>query len=134
MWTDDVITFRLYEGDHISVDIDAEYSDIAQFRIHVDGVNYDNANGDVDDEVFIRVKNVYKVTPVDAWASETYMFDSENLVFNAGAGILRRVWLRVTSKVGTKAMREKAQRELAELTDIGQNVPLKTDNLARCCE
>lgn len=133
MWTNDVITFRLYEGDYISVDIDAEYDDIAQFRIHVDGVNYDNANGDVDDEVFIRVKNVYKVTPVDAWASETYMFDSENLVFNAGAGILRRVWLRVTSKVGTKAMRQKAQRELAELaTDIGQDVPLKTaDNIAK---
>jgi hypothetical protein len=131
MWTNDKINFRLYEGDYISVDIDKEYDDIAQFRIHVDGVNYDNSNGKVDDEVFIRVKNVYKVTPVDAWASETYMFDSENLVFNAGAGVLRRVWLRVTSKVGTKAMRQKAQRELAELaTDIGTSVPLKTaDNL-----
>lgn len=131
LWSNDKINFRLYEGDYISVDIDKEYDSIAQFRIHVDGVNYDNSNGRVDDEVFIRVKNVYKVTPVDAWASETFMFDSENLVFNAGAGILRRVWLRVTSKVGTKTMRQKAQRELADLaTDIGKNVPLKTaDNL-----
>ena len=132
MWKDDVIHFRLFEGDYISIDIDKEYDDIAQFRIHVDGEDYDNENGKVDDEVFIRVKNVFKVTPVDAWASETYMFDSENLVFNAGASVFRRLWLRVTSKIGTKGMREKAQRELAELaTDIGTTSALKTtDNLA----
>ena len=60
------------------------------------------------------------------------MFDSENLVFNAGASVFRRLWLRVTSKIGTKGMREKAQRELAELaTDIGTTSALKTtDNLA----
>lgn len=131
LWTNDTILFRLFEGDYISIDIDDEHEGIATFKIHVDGEDYTNNNGKVDDEVFIRVKNVFKVTPVDAWASETFMFDSENLVFNAGASVFRRLWLKVTSKIGTKGMRAKAQKELADLaTDIGTTSALKTtDNL-----
>ena len=133
LWKDDEMQFRLFEGDYISIDIDDEHKGIATFKIHVDGEDYNNENGKVDDEVFIRVKNVFKVTPVDAWASETFMFDSENLVFNAGASIFRRIWLKVTSKIGTKGMKAKAKRELAEIaTEIGTTPVLKTtDNLAK---
>tara|TARA_Y100000389_G_scaffold62597_1_gene58647 strand:- start:5421 stop:6833 length:1413 start_codon:yes stop_codon:yes gene_type:complete len=131
LWKDDEMQFRLFEGDYISIDIDDEHEGIATFKIHVDGEDYNNKNGKVNDEVFIRVNNVFKVTPVDAWASETFMFDSENLVFNAGASIFRRIWLKVTSKIGTKGMKAKAKRELAELaTEVGTTPVLKTtDNL-----
>tara|TARA_Y100000310_G_scaffold339555_1_gene432576 strand:+ start:5638 stop:7038 length:1401 start_codon:yes stop_codon:yes gene_type:complete len=123
IWENDKMTFMMYEGDYISIDIDSEHDNIAAFRIQIDGVKYDNGEGAIDDGCSIKLKKVYKVTPVDVWASETFTLGSETIVFaGIGAGIgggLRRVgkraWLNLRKRVGTKGMRQKAKQELGDM-------------------
>jgi len=123
MWEDDEMSFMMYEGDYISIDTDSEWKGIAKYRIQIDGVKYDNGEGTIDDESYITLQKVYKVTPVDVWASETFTLGSETIVFS-GAGawlgrVGRKTWLRVASRVGTKASRKRAAKELDELVKLG---------------
>ncbi len=123
----DEISFRMYEGDYISIDIDGEHDGIGNFTFRIDGTKYDSSVGTVDDEVYIRLKEVYTVKKVDVWESETisYAHTPHTTVFYALAGglfrrTMRRGWLKVVSVVGTKGMKIRAVKELADIaSDVG---------------
>ena len=122
LWKDDEMVFVMYEGDYVSIDIDSEHKDIGYFTIRIDGTKYDNSEK-VDDDCHIRIQNVYKVESVDAWESETFNLGSETIVFS-GIGswsrrLGKRMWLTIASKVGTKAGKRRAAKELESLVRLG---------------
>ena len=123
IWENDEMSFMMYEGDYISIDIDSEHDGIGKFTIRIDGTKYDNNDGAIDDDCSIKLKKVYKVTPVEVWASETFTLGGETIVFSGAGSWLRRAgkkaWLRVASVVGTKASKKQAAKELDDLVRLG---------------